>query len=160
MNVLVLCTGNSARSILLESILRHFSDGRISAYSAGSHPAGAVNPGALAQLKVVRLPHTGLRSKSWDEYATDHAPEMGLVITVCGNARDETCPVWIGAPVTAHWGAEDPADVTEPPEAVRIAFSEAYTRLRKYADAFIALPFEDMTRTELQEAVRKIGELK
>jgi protein-tyrosine-phosphatase len=160
MNVLVLCTGNSARSILLESILRHFSDGQISAYSAGSHPAGAVNPGALAQLKAIGLPLTGLRSKSWDEFATKGAPEMDLVITVCGNARDEACPVWIGAPVTAHWGADDPADVTEPAEAVHVAFSEAYTRLRKYADAFIALPFEDMSRIELQDAVRKIGELK
>ena len=158
MKVLVLCTGNSARSILLESILNHCSGGRISAYSAGSHPTGAVNPGALAQLKTLGWPTDGLRSKSWDEFATKDAPEMDLVVTVCGNARDETCPVWIGAPVSAHWGAEDPADVSEPPEAVRYAFSEAYTRLRKYADAFIALPFEDMDRDALQKAVREIGE--
>lgn len=158
MNVLVLCTGNSARSILLESILNHLSDGRITAYSAGSKPVGAVNPAALAQLQAVNLPTDGLRSKTWDEFATDTAPKMDLVVTVCGNARDETCPVWIGAPLTAHWGVDDPADVTEPPNAVRHAFSEAYTQLRKYADAFTALPFEDMERDMLKTAVREIGE--
>lgn len=159
MKVLVLCTGNSARSILLESILSQCSDGRITAYSAGSQPAGAVTPGALAQLERVGLPVTGFRSKSWDEFATNDAPQMDLVITVCGNARDESCPVWIGAPVTAHWGVEDPACVTEPPEAVKVAFSDAYTALRKHADAFIALPFEDMSHSELKDAVRKIGEM-
>jgi protein-tyrosine-phosphatase len=158
MNVLVLCTGNSARSIMLESILNHNSDGRITAHSAGSKPTGAVNPGAIAQLKAVGLPTDNLRSKTWDEFATETAPEMDLVVTVCGNARDETCPMWVGAPMTAHWGAEDPADITEPSEAVQRAFSETYTRLLKYADAFIALPFEDMDSDTLNRAVRKIGE--
>lgn len=159
MNVLVLCTGNSARSILLESILSHASDGRISAYSAGSHPAGNVNPGALAQLKAVGLPQTGYSSKSWDIFAEPDAPEMDLVITVCGNARDETCPIWIGAPVSAHWGVEDPALITEPPAAVVDAFSTAYEGLRKYADAFLSLKFEDMDRQTLQKAVKTIGEI-
>jgi len=108
MNILVLCTGNSARSILLESILSHCSDGRICAYSAGSKPAGRVNPAALAQLAAVGLPDSGYRSKTWDEFATLDAPVMDLVVTVCGNARDETCPVWLGAPLSAHWGVDDP----------------------------------------------------
>lgn len=159
MKVLVLCTGNSARSILLESILNHAGGGRISAYSAGSHPAGAVNPGALAHLNAVGLPTDGLRSKSWDEFATDGAPAMDLVVTVCGNARDETCPVWIGAPIVAHLGVEDPAEVTAPPKAVQRAFSETYTQLRKYAEAFITLSFEDMDQAALQQAVRDIGEI-
>lgn len=158
MKVLVLCTGNSARSILLESILNQHSDGRISAYSAGSHPTGRVNPGALAQLQSMNLSINGLRSKSWDEFATAGAPEMDLVITVCGDARDESCPVWLGAPVSCHWGVEDPADVKERPEAVQRSFSVAYMQLQKYAEAFIALPFEDMDRDALQIAVRKIGE--
>ncbi len=159
MNVLVLCTGNSARSILLESILSHCSDGRISTYSAGSHPAGKVNPGALAQLKAVGLPDTGYSSKNWDVFARPNAPEMDLVVTVCGNARDETCPVWLGAPVSAHWGVDDPALVTEPPAAVVDAFSKAYDELRKYADAFLSLKFEDMDRQSLQKAVNTIGEM-
>ena len=156
MNILVLCTGNSARSILLESILSHCSDGRICAYSAGSKPAGRVNPAALAQLAAVGLPDSGYRSKTWDEFATLEAPVMDLVVTVCGNARDETCPVWLGAPLSAHWGVDDPADVTAPPDAVRAAFSEAYTRLRKYADAFMAEPIEDMDRDALIAHLRKI----
>lgn len=159
MKILVLCTGNSARSVLLESILNNCSEGRITAYSAGSQPVGAVNPAALAHIDALGWPTEGYRSKSWDEFATDSAPEMDLVVTVCGNARDETCPVWIGGPMSAHWGAEDPAAVTEPPEAVKDAFTEAYMRLRKYADAFIALPFETMDRAELQTAVRRIGEM-
>ena len=160
MNILVLCTGNSARSILLESILSHCSDGRICAYSAGSNPTGRVNPAALAQLAAVGLPDSGYRSKTWDEFATPDAPFMDLVITVCGNARDETCPIWLGAPVSAHWGVDDPADVIEPRDAVREAFSEAYTRLRKYADAFMAEPVEDMDRDALIAHVRKVEEIK
>lgn len=157
MNVLVLCTGNSARSILLEAILQHFGKGRLTAYSAGSSPTGRVNPAALTLLDELGMAPKHPRSKSWDEFSGPDAPEMDLVITVCGNARDETCPIWPGAPLSAHWGVDDPADVTEPPEAVREAFAKAYAALSKRGQALIALPFETMTQSALKTAIKDIG---
>lgn len=160
MNILVLCTGNSARFIVLESILSHCRDGRICAYSAGSNPTGRVNPVALAQLSAVELPDSGYSSKTWDEFATLYALVMDLVITVCGNARDETCPIWLGAPVSAHWGVDNPTEVSKPPKAVQNAFSAAYTRLRMYTDAFMAEPVEDMDRDALIAHLLKVEGMK
>jgi len=159
MKILVLCTGNSARSILLESILNAFEGGRITAYSAGSKPVGKVNPAAIAHLATVGVDASKARSKSWDEFAGSDAPEVDLVITVCGNARDEECPYWPGAPLKAHWGVPDPADVTEPPKAVAEAFAQAYTVLKHRADALIAVPFEDMSARELQDHLNDIGDM-
>jgi protein-tyrosine-phosphatase len=159
MKILVLCTGNSARSILLESVLNSDSLGRITAYSAGSKPTGIVNPAAVTTLKAQGLPTECARSKSWDEFAGPEAPKMDVVITVCGNARDEECPYWPGAPITAHWGVDDPADTTAPPEAVSKAFEAAFAVLRYRAHALIALPFEDMGSADLQQHLSDIGDM-
>ncbi len=156
MNILVLCTGNSARSILLQSILTHRSDGRITAYSAGSKPAGQVHPQSLTLLAAKGYPTAGLSSKSWDVYAQDDAPEMGAVITVCGSAAGEECPYWPGAPLRAHWGVEDPAAASE--EHWEDAFQTAYDLLEARAQALFALPFEDMDRAALQTELDKIGQ--
>ena len=158
MKILVLCTGNSARSILLESIFNAFDGDRTTAYSAGSKPVGKVNPAAIAHLATVGLDASDARSKSWNEFSGCDAPKVDLVITVCGNARDEECPYWPGAPMTAHWGVEDPADVTEPPEAVAAAFAKTYKILHHRATALIALPFEDMSSDELQKHLIDIGD--
>ncbi|MBV1863322.1 MAG: arsenate reductase ArsC [Rhodobacteraceae bacterium] len=139
MNILVLCTGNSARSILLESILRVESGGEITAFSAGSHPVGQVNPAALKLLARKNHPTVGLRSKSWDEFALNGAPTMDLVITVCGNAEAEICPIWPGAPRRAHWGVDDPAAVVGSQDQIDAAFEAAYAELRSKALAFLAL---------------------
>ena len=154
-NVLVLCTGNSARSILGEMLFNHLGQGRIKAYSAGSQPAGQVNPVALATLKKHGVPHEGARSKSWDEFAGPVAPGIDFIFTVCGNAASEPCPVWPGHPATAHWGIADPAHV-EPMEARRNAFEETYQALHKRIDAFLALPLESMGRDEAIAAARSI----
>ena len=159
MKILVLCTGNSARSILLESIFNGFSDGRITAYSAGSKPTGIINPEAIAKLDTEDLRTHTLRSKSWDEFGVNNAPMMDAVITVCGNARDEECPYWPGAPIRTHWGVEDPATVTFPPEATSKAFSDAFAILHYRAMALIGLPFEDMSQSELQEHLSDIGDM-
>ncbi len=150
MNILILCTGNSARSILLESIFNALGKGRIKAFSAGSKPTGAVHSEALALLAQKGLPTKGLRSKSWDEFAD--APKMDAVITVCGNARDETCPIWPGAPLTAHWGIEDPASMG------RAAFGVAYSMLEARAKAWLSLDFERMETTARQHHLTRIGE--
>lgn len=155
MNILVLCTGNSARSILLESILTHRSDGRINAYSAGSKPSGKVHPQSLVLLKREGFPTDGLSSQSWDDYAAKAAPVMDAVITVCGSAAGETCPMWPGAPVRAHWGVKDPAAAAEPDWEP--AFDEAYERLSRRAAALFELPFEDMSQEALQAAFTQIG---
>jgi arsenate reductase len=157
MNILVLCTGNSARSILLESILCYGSAGRISAFSAGSNPVGRVTPAALAQLDSVGLPTNGYRSKSWDAFSQADAPIMDIVITVCGSARDTACPIWRGAPISVHWGVDDPAAVTHPDGAVRDAFSVAYTVLQKRAQALFTLPFESMAAVDLKRELVRIG---
>ena len=155
MNILVLCTGNSARSILLESILNHRSDGRIKAWSAGSKPAGRVHPQSIALLSAKGFPTEGLTSQSWDDFATPDAPVMDAVITVCGSAAAEECPYWPGAPLRAHWGVEDPAAAPESDQPA--AFAEAYDQLQARAGQLIALPFEDMALADLQAALNRIG---
>lgn len=155
MNILVLCTGNSARSILLESPLTHRSDGRIKAWSAGSKPAGKVHPQSLKLLAVKGFPVDGLTSQSWNDYAKPDAPVMDAVITVCGSAAAEECPYWPGAPMRAHWGVEDPAAAA--PEDQPAAFEEAYRLLAAKSDALLAIPFEDLAQDELQAALNKIG---
>jgi arsenate reductase len=137
MNILVLCTGNSARSILLESLLNRLGAGRVTAWSAGSRPAGRVHPASLGLLAAKGYDTAGLRSKSWDEFALPGAPKMDLVITVCGSAAGEACPIWPGAPLRAHWGVEDPAAAAEADWPA--AFEAAYAALETRARAFLAL---------------------
>lgn len=155
MNILVLCTGNSARSILLESLLNHLGKGRISAFSAGSNPAGQVHPQSLKLLAARGYDTAQARSKSWDEFAAVDAPQMDLVITVCGSAAAETCPMWPGTPLSAHWGVEDPAAAQ--PEDWEEAFELAYQALHKKAQAFIDLAFEDMPIRELKKQLQTIA---
>ncbi len=157
MNILVLCTGNSARSILLESILNTQSAGRIRAFSAGSAPTGTVHPQSLKTLTHHTHPINTARSKSWDEFATDSAPQMDVVITVCGSAASETCPIWPGSPITSHWGVEDPA-AAGPDEWDR-AFATTYALLLNRAQSLIALPFETLDKAALKIALDKIGTL-
>ncbi|MCF8149726.1 MAG: arsenate reductase ArsC [Burkholderiaceae bacterium] len=154
-NVLVLCTGNSARSILGEMLFNHLANGRVNAYSAGSKPAGQVNPVALETLANHGVPAAGARSKSWDEFAVASAPTFDFIFTVCGNAAAEACPVWPGHPATAHWGITDPAHV-EPLDARRAAFEAAYRSLKKRVTAFLALPLETMSRDEALVAAQRI----
>ncbi|MEO0930826.1 MAG: arsenate reductase ArsC [Pseudomonadota bacterium] len=156
MNILVLCTGNSARSILLESILTHRSDGRIHAWSAGSKPAGQVHPQSIKLLTEKGFPTEGLTSQSWDDYAKPDAPVMDAVITVCGSAAAEECPYWPGAPVRAHWGVDDPAAAA--PDDQPAAFTEAYDKLHARAQAFLSLQFENMDQGALQAELNKIGQ--
>ncbi len=157
-NALVLCTGNSARSILGEALLNKYGiDRGLKAFSAGSQPKGEPNPGALRCLKRKGYDTTFARSKSWDEFALPDAPKLDFVFTVCDNAANETCPVWPGVPVTGHWGIPDPADVTEPQEAVDEAFELAYQRLDKRISAFFQFPFETMDSAALRDAVKQIG---
>jgi arsenate reductase len=155
LNVLVLCTGNSARSILGEALFNHLGTGRVRAYSAGSKPGGQVNPMALETLAKHGVPCEGARSKSWDEFAAPSAPTLDFIFTVCGNAAEETCPVWPGHPATAHWGIPDPGHV-EPTAARREAFEYAYRSLEKRIHAFLALPLETMTPQESALAARRI----
>jgi arsenate reductase len=156
MNILVLCTGNSARSILLESILNTESVGRVRAFSAGSQPAGRVHPQSLKLLEEKGHDITHARSKSWDEFAADDAPLMDMVITVCGSAAGETCPVWPGAPVRSHWGVDDPAAA---PEAEwDTAFNTAYDRLEARALALLDMNFETMEQGELKATLDRIGQ--
>ena len=155
--VLFLCTGNSARSILAEVLLNTLGSDRFDAYSAGSHPTGRVNPGALAELESRGLPTADLRSKSWEEFAGDDARAIDYVFTVCDNAAGETCPVWVGSPVTAHWGIPDPASVSESPEAVRAAFRQAYERLERRIGALLDLPLDEMSDVDAQTALNAIG---
>lgn len=157
MNILVLCTGNSARSILLESILNHDRNGRVRAYSAGSNPTGKVHPQSLKLLTAEGHDTSDARSKSWDEFAADGAPEMDVVITVCGSAAEETCPVWPGAPVRAHWGVEDPAAADQPDWDS--AFRTAYEILGRRANALLELPIETMNPNELSAQLKRIGDI-
>ena len=136
-NVLFLCTGNSARSILSEAILNRLGDGRFRAFSAGSKPVGRVNPGALELLQRREYPTDGLRSKSWDEFAGSGAPQMDCIVTVCNNAAGETCPAWPGHPATEHWDIDDPAGVGDSDEERRAAFEEAYAVLEKRIEKFV-----------------------
>ena len=157
LNVLFLCTGNSARSILAEAILNHVAPGRFRAYSAGSHPAGVVNPYALQLLERMRIPVAGARSKSWDEFARADAPRLDFVFTVCDAAAGEMCPVWPGQPVTAHWGVEDPAAVQGDELAKTNAFRRAFSVLEHRIRAFASLPLATLDRQRLTARVRDIG---
>ena len=154
-NVLVLCTGNSARSILGEALFNHLGGGRIRAFSAGSQPSGTVNPVAMETLVKHGIPLPEARSKSWDEFASPDAPQLDFIFTVCASAAGEACPIWPGHPATAHWGINDPAHV-EPLAARRAAFETAYQQLEKRITAFIKLPLETMSTVTIVEAARKI----
>ena len=153
--VLVLCTGNSARSIMAEAIFRREGAGRVRAFSAGSNPTGTVNPATIRLLARKGYPTTGWRSKSWEEFAAPGAPAIDLVVTVCDGAAGEVCPVWPGAPLRAHWPVEDPA--AAPPDQIDVAFLHAYHRLAAHINAFLALPFETMAREALQRALDRIA---
>lgn len=155
-HVLFLCTGNSARSILAESILNQLGHGRFVAYSAGSHPKGEVHPLALELLERNHLPTAGLRSKSWDEFAAPGAPALDFVFTVCDNAAGEVCPVWPGQPMTAHWGLEDPAEA-EGDEAARKAMTAALRLLSHRIGLFLSLPLAKLDRLSLQSQLQGIG---
>lgn len=156
-NVLFLCTGNSAHSILAEAILNNFAHGRFRAYSAGSHPAGQVNPLTLALLEEMHLPTAGLRSKSWAEFVTPGAPEMDFIFTVCDKAAGETCPVWPGHPITAVWGIADPAAVQGSEEERLRAFRRAHLHLSTRIRLFLSLPLEKLDRQSLQRQVQQLG---
>jgi arsenate reductase len=156
-NVLFLCTGNSARSILAEAYLNSAGLGRFVAYSAGSQPAGRVNPFALALLRKNRMSTEGLRSKNWEEFAEPGAPRMNFVFTVCDNAAGEVCPVWPGQPVSAHWGIEDPAAVQGTDEDKRRAFLKAFTQLSTRINLFLNLPLEKLDRMALKAKLDEIG---
>jgi len=157
MNILVLCTGNSARSILLESILNDAGLGRVTAYSAGSKPTGKVHPQSIVLLEEKGYDTSPVRSKSWDEFAGEDAPLMDVVITVCGSAAGEECPVWPGAPIRAHWGVEDPAAAEK--DHWDQAFAEAFNTLEKRANALLALPIETMEPGELKATLDRIGKV-
>ena len=157
-NVLFLCTGNSARSILAEALLNHLGKGRFVAHSAGSFPTGKVNPYSLETLQTLGLPATGYRSKSWDEFAAPGAPPIDFIFTVCDNAAGETCPVWPGKPITAHWGVPDPAAVEGADGEKRAAFGEAARTLRRRVERFVALPIEKMDLHSIRSKLQAIGE--
>jgi arsenate reductase len=156
-NVLFLCTGNSARSIMGEALLNHLGEGRFRGFSAGSTPKGKVNPMTLEVLERAGLPIEGLRSKSWDEFATPEAPKMDFVFTVCDNAAGESCPIWPGQPMTAHWGIEDPAEAEGTEFQRRVAFENALRFLRNRITAFINLPHASIDRLSLTAKLRGIG---
>jgi arsenate reductase len=158
-NVLVLCTGNSARSILGEVLFNTLGKGKFKAYSAGSKPAGKVNPGALEWLQAQGHSTAGLRSKSWDEFAVPGAPEFDLIFTVCDNAAGEACPLWLGKPATAHWGIPDPAHV-EGDEARRAAFKKTAEQLARRIQLFMSLPIDKLDKLTLKEKLAEIGRIK
>jgi arsenate reductase len=158
LNVLFLCTGNSARSIMAESILRREGAGRINAFSAGSHPTGRVNPRAIELLQGVGYPTEGLRSKAWEEFAAPGSAPLDVVITVCDNARGEACPVWPGHPPTAHWGVPDPAAVDGTGEEKRAAFERAFRLLLARIRLFTRLPFDTLDDPSLTARLRAIGD--
>ncbi len=157
--VLVLCTGNSARSILGEVLFNSLGRGMFKAYSAGSHPAGKVNPGALEWLQANGYSTEGLRSKSWDEFAAPGAPEFDFIFTVCDNAAGEACPLWLGKPATAHWGIPDPAHI-EGEEERRAAFKRAAEQLARRIQLFMSLPIEKLDKLTLKEKLAEIGRIK
>jgi len=158
-NVLFLCTGNSARSILAEVLLNHWGKGRFRAYSAGSFPKGAVHPMALERIAAAGLPIAGFRSKSWNEFAKPGAPAMDFVFTVCDQAAAEVCPVWPGQPMTAHWGVQDPAAVEGPDSARRQAFRDAFRALEARIKLFASLRVEALDRLSLKRQVDEIGRI-
>ncbi|WP_061286743.1 arsenate reductase ArsC [Herbaspirillum chlorophenolicum] len=156
-NVLFLCTGNSARSIMAEALLNTMGKGRFNAYSAGSHPAGAVNPLALEQIHATGYPLNDLRSKSWDEFAAPDAPKMDFIITVCDNAAGEVCPIWPGQPISAHWGFEDPATATGTDEQKRAVFSKVARQIMTRVNIFASLPFHTLEKTSIKREMDAIG---
>ena len=156
-NVLFLCTGNSARSIMAEVIMNFKGHPRFTAYSAGSHPSGAVRPEAIKQLEAARLSVNDARSKSWEEFSTPNAPTFDFVVTVCDNAAKEVCPVWPGQPLTAHWGVPDPAAVNRSPEHAARAYRDAFVALERRIDLFLSLPLGAIDRLALKKELDKIG---
>jgi len=157
-NVLFLCTGNSARSIMAEAILNYRGRPDFTAYSAGSHPSGRIRPEALREIERARLPVSGLRSKSWDEFAQPGAPQMSFVFTVCDNAANEACPVWPGQPMTAHWGIPDPAAVTGTPDEVERAYRDAFFILERRISLLLCLPVASLDRLAIKREIDKIGQ--
>jgi protein-tyrosine-phosphatase len=158
--VLFLCTGNSARSIMAEAVLNREGSGRCKAYSAGSHPKGAVHPCALDLLKKLNYPTHDFRSKSWEEFASETAPEMDFVFSVCDSAAAEVCPVWPGQPMTAHWGISDPAAAEGTEAERRLAFADAYRMLSNRISIFVNLPIASLDRLSLQKRLADIGRTK
>lgn len=156
-NVLFLCTGNSARSIMAEAILNHKGRPTFTAYSAGSHASGVVRPEALKQIDLARLPTNGLRSKNWDEFAKPESPMMNFVFTVCDNAAKEVCPVWPGQPMTAHWGVPDPASVEGTPELTEKAFREAFMILDRRINLLLCLPLNSLDSLAIKHEIDRIG---
>ena len=156
-NVLFLCTGNSARSVMAEGIMNFKGRPQFTAYSAGSHPSGRVRPEASRQLRVARIPTTGFRSKSWDEFAKPNAPKLDFVFTVCDNAANEVCPVWPGQPMTAHWGVSDPAVVTGTPDQIEKAFRDAFSLLDRRISLFLCLPLASIDKLSLKKELDNIG---
>lgn len=156
-NVLFLCTGNSARSIMAEAIMSKKGFPTFAAYSAGSHPKGVVHPAALRQLEFAKLPVTGLRSKPWDEFAKPDAPKLDFVFTVCDNAAKEVCPIWPGQPMTAHWGVPDPAGVEGTPEQIEKSFRDAYITLDRRINLFLCLPIASLGTLAIQTEINRIG---
>ena len=156
-NVLFLCTGNSARSIMAEALLNHKARGTFTAYSAGSHPSGTPRPEALAQLASAGISTAGLRSKSWDEFAAPNAPHIDFIFTVCDNAANEVCPIWPGHPMTAHWGIPDPAAVKGTPDEIARAFRDAFTILDRRIGLFLALPLATLEQLAIQKEINQIG---
>src|SRR5450432_2383697 len=158
-NVLFLCTGNSARSIIGEAILNKLGAGNFRAYSAGSQPKGRINPNTIQLLQSLGYDTSGYRSKSWDEFAKAGEPKFDFVFTVCDSAAAEACPVWPGQPMTAHWGIADPAEATGTPAEIALAFKEAYRLLNRRIDIFTALPLRSLDKLSLQRKLRDIGDM-
>jgi arsenate reductase len=156
-NTLFLCTGNSARSIIAEVILNKIGKGRFNAYSAGSQPKGQINPNTLRLLRDLGYDTSGLRSKSWSEFARPGAPALDFVFTVCDDAANETCPVWPGQPMTAHWGLPDPAEATGSEAEIALAFKDAYRMLQRRIEIFVALPIRSLDKLSLQAKLKDIG---
>lgn len=156
-NILVLCTGNSARSIMAEALINTMGKGRFHAYSAGSHPTGKINPFALEQVAALGYPIDSLRSKSWDEFARPDAPQMDFIITVCDNAAGEICPLWPGQPVSSHWGFEDPAAVVGSDDIKRYAFEKIFRQIINRAKLFVNLPLSILDKTAIKHELDNIG---
>jgi arsenate reductase len=156
-NILVLCTGNSARSIIGEALFNTLGAGRFKAFSAGSHPTGKVNPFAIEQVQALGYPLEGLRSKSWDEFAQPDSPQMDFIVTVCDKAAGEMCPLWPGQPVTAHWGFPDPAAVEGSDEEKRAAFASTLRQIRNRVQLFLSLPLETLDRMAIENRMKAIG---
>ena len=156
-NILVLCTGNSARSISGEALFNTLGAGRFKAFSAGSHPTGKVNPFAIEQVQALGYPLEGLRSKSWDEFAQPDSPQMDFIVTVCDKAAGEMCPLWPGQPVAAHWGFPDPAAVEGSDEEKRAAFAQTLRQIRNRVQLFLSLPLETLDRMAIENRMKAIG---